>query len=382
MKCFTFTSSLLLSLFLVFGCTKAKNNFSVLSSPSLEIVEIQGPLKGGTTYSVNFKKGDSDMSGLTQTLYIMYSGEAQQQISEIRYEQNTYSWTVPKVDRAAKLRLELKDSEGAIVAEARSNEFEIDSTAPLVTMTKPKVEEMPAVISPGQKLELSGTCENGLSVVFKGALDSSAACIEGKWDLIVQMNDQGPVPFTISQTDRAGNVGSAEGRAVVDGQGPVVKSVIINSDDEYTGTPFVNVSVKAIDELTSVAQVLRREVPWNTACPKGSTLDPKDAAWTPYDEGSEDKTDNRLVQLTPFDGDKRVCAWAKDKAGNISADGRSDNIMFEIGNPPIVEQFEVANAGDGSRIIPAGATAKNQHPCDGCGGASQRYSSPSLLFDG
>lgn len=113
-----------------------------------------------------------------------------------------------------------------------SRSFVRDSTAPNVTIA------MPAANTPSMNgVTISGACEAGLTVVVggSGAVATSSACGAGSYSANVTFSaSDGSKTITVTQTDAAGNVGTASRNFVRD---TVIPQVTITSPPAGTSDP-------------------------------------------------------------------------------------------------------------------------------------------------
>ncbi len=139
------------------------------------------------------------------------------------------------------------------------------------------------------------------------------------------------------------------GPFTIDGTGPSFSSTTINYDDltmfgdASTGTVFVQVRLEASDPLSSMLAFRLRETFETGDC----------QALFANNDWSAPQASPALLpfRLTPTDGIKKLCAWARDIAGNVSviptptapAGPDRDTIAYFVDNPPEVTTFDVAH---------------------------------------
>lgn len=130
---------------------------------------------------------------------------------------------------------------------------------------------------------------------------------------------------------------------------PAVTFVEINNGDPYVTTPFATIKVSATDSVGPV-KIRLAEADGVLDCQSQYG----DDSWVAYSGGSQSYS----FQLTTGDGVKKVCAWGKDAAGNVSEISPSggthkvdsDTIEYFVGNPPVITTFEISNNQPGSRF--------------------------------
>lgn len=173
-----------------------------------------------------------------------------------------------------------------------------------------------------------------------GWIDCSTSAIA--YSLIDQT--EGIHPIKIWSKDSVGNISSAPSTLnfIYDLSSPVVTSVSINSNSSSASTPFVTVSVSAQDSFSSL-QVRIQEADSGLNCQNVYAND----TWVSYSGVSQDYS----FQISTGDGVKKICAWAKDAAGNVStiANGTGtlnvnmDTINYYVGNPPQITSLTLTN---------------------------------------
>jgi|GEM_PF-3008232 len=194
------------------------------------------------------------------------------------------------------------------------------------------------------------------------------SCSTGAGDLSFTLSSstQGSHALTAWAIDAAGNV-SISGTALTltyDNVAPVLNQVSINGGATYTGTPLVTVSVTATDATSNVTAIRLKEAdPVTHDCQSVYA----DDNWLAY--ATDGVSQNYSFTISSGDGDKYLCAWAKDSVGNIStiaspptSDPGFASIQFSIGHPPQIASASVMNntpgGNYGSTIFTSGDQLK------------------------
>jgi hypothetical protein len=163
----------------------------------------------------------------------------------------------------------------------------------------------------------------------------------------------------VTMADAAGNSTTAETNTfTIDSTAPVLSSVNINDGATYAGTALVSVKVNVSDNVSTGGQISIRLAAANvsTGDCQSEYANNSWAAWT-------DANTNISFTITPTDGTKKICAWAKDSLGNISViaspstgtDGvNEDSILFQVGNPPAIASFSTVKTSTGGLIASSG----------------------------
>ncbi|MDZ4660977.1 MAG: hypothetical protein SGJ18_05085 [Pseudomonadota bacterium] len=185
-----------------------------------------------------------------------------------------------------------------------------DTVAPIVTITAPAANSWV-----GDQMTLTGTCETGLNVVVTGTGISQAAtasCNVGQFSQLLNLsNGDGIKSVTATQTDRAGNSGSASRTVSRDSTAP---RIVITA-------PAANSSV-----TTSVGLQGTCEIGLGITLSGAGLVSPSTGL---CNNGNFDIA----VTLTANDGSKNVIVSQTDPAGNIGSDNRS--FLRDTGAPVV-----------------------------------------------
>ncbi|MCC6810367.1 MAG: hypothetical protein IT381_23250 [Deltaproteobacteria bacterium] len=241
-----------------------------------------------------------------------------------------------------------KDAAGNVSLTATSANVDFDSLAPSVALTVPGAG---VAYKPNLPLNITWTALDAhfgaTPLVLELSNDAGA-----NWQPIASaVANTGSLAWTtpalegdyqlrLSAIDLLGQQASASVAFSVDGTPPTVTSVVINGGDASTATIFTTTAVTASDTKPTAFRFRLREVPPGTAC----AVHYADDAWR--DPGAASQS--LALLLTPLDGNKKICAWAKDDAANVNPNGAGfDTIDYFVGNPPVVRSFSVHDAGGG-----------------------------------
>jgi hypothetical protein len=181
-----------------------------------------------------------------------------------------------------------------------SRNFIKDMTAPVLTFTAPA-----AGASAKTGVTITGSCETGLTVNLSGAGLASPAtttCSSGSFSQSITFTTgDGPKDITISQTDPAGNTGSASRSFVRDNVAPVLAFALPAANTEaktgvtITGTCEAGLTINLSG--TGLAS------PSTTTCASG--------------------TFSQAITFTTGDGAKAITISQTDEAGNTGTASRS-----------------------------------------------------------
>lgn len=153
--------------------------------------------------------------------------------------------------------------------------------------------------------------------------------------------------------DSVGNISATRSFSIIiDKTAPILSSLKINDDDEYTGTSFVSLKVGVIDNLSPI-QVHFAEANATTGdCASEYASNDEWYNWT-------SATQEFSFALSSLDGVKKVCVWARDAANNIAATSMIDDIQYFVANPPKIISLNVYNPADNSRTYTTGNNSLN-----------------------
>ncbi len=188
------------------------------------------------------------------------------------------------------------DTAGNVGSDNRN--FLLDTTAPLIAITGPAVG---TVAQNG--VTVTGTCETGLQVSLTGAITPiSIACANGQFSSAVTFtNGDGAKTVVASQTDAAGNIGSANREFVKDTQGPDIRiTAPAPMTAAQTGVTLAGTCTNGLPVQISGTGV---NAPSTTACANGLFSTP--------------------IAFSAGDGTKNVIASQTDSAGNVGTDNRN-----------------------------------------------------------
>jgi hypothetical protein len=252
-----------------------------------------------------------------------------------------------------------KDAAGNVSLLSHSDTFTLDQTPPDIHLTNYNSGHFKG----NTPITLTWTATDlhlgAATVDIKASVDDGVS-----WsDIVLNTDNDGSYAFTlpnldsnqyriqVSACDEVGNCGTgmSTNALAVDISAPVISNVTLNNGDAYAGTAITAVSATITDNYSDPTDISIRTAnahPITGDCQSEYA----DNNWKPY----TDAATTIPHQVSPTDGVKKVCVWAKDAVGNITVyspttgtDGvDTDTIIFEIGNPPVIDGFSVIrNAG-------------------------------------
>lgn len=277
----------------------------------------------------------------------------------------TWSWTINIPDgNTYRVRISFTDGAGNIRRVTSTSNFSVASSAPILTQTLiPTIPLTNSLTS----FTFGGACEVGLTITVKdggGTSIDTIPCASGSWSWVspAQTTD-GEHGYTFSQTNIALLTTEVSGSWIRDTQAPEVTAVSINGGAAYAVSATLGVAVTASDNRVGGLKVRIRQA---NSITQSCQSEYADDGW----ETQNSATQSYSMLVSTSDGTKKVCAWAKDGAGNISeispvagnAGVDMDTIDFSAGNIPQVTALAVVNASgganDGTNQYASGETVK------------------------
>jgi hypothetical protein len=153
--------------------------------------------------------------------------------------------------------------------------------------------------------------------------------------------------YRVSLIDAAGNTGSSQTASfTIDTQAPIVTAISINNGASVVGKNTVNVSITASDNHAVSHYRLKERT---TNCQS----DYADDNWQSYTG-----TGPYSYAMSNINGEKVLCVWVKDGAGNVSVISTNSGdgthgvdrylIVLDVGSPPIFTSVSAVNNNSAS----------------------------------
>lgn len=336
--------------------------FAVDSTPpSLELTSLVGGQTirgGGANYAITWKVAQ-DLhlgSGNIKIEYSANSGTSWTTLTSAAPNTGTYNWSVTPTDGTTyRIRLSVSDFVGNGTTVASSSDFAISSVAPELTQTT----SQSLIVSIGNTINYGGACTNGLSVDISGSGgNSSVPCSSGVWSWTTpSVSTDGTQNYTFSQTSVSSITTSVSATWIRDTAPPQVTALSINNGSTETASQIANVTVTLSDINISGLKV--RILSANASTGDCQSEYSTSTQWLTQTAA----TNTYPILLSAGDGNKKLCAWAKDAAGNVSVispsagtnNVDSASILYAAGNPPRVISLSVSNSVDGTTTYEANA---------------------------
>ena len=187
--------------------------------------------------------------------------------------------------------------------------FVLDTAAPVLSMASP-----PASTSAQTGVTISGSCEAGLTVYLAGSgliSPSSTSCISGSFTQDISFTDgEGIKSITVSQTDAAGNIGSASRDFIRDNTGPTMAIVSPADNTSFRGSALISGTCETGGSNLTIGG--DASSPSSTACSGTGTF-------------------SVSVVFTSGEGAKTISLTQNDSAGNL---GMASVTLINDNTPP------------------------------------------------
>ena len=333
-----------------------KNKNDVLSSsPRIHsiLLDTQAPTVTFTTplanaYVNNIAKSNFNISGTCSDNghLVTISGAANTSAICIG---NTFSKNLnlsSSSDGAVTLNLSHVDTAGNVV-NGVTRSFIKDTIGPSITQTGVENQEL----SNQNQNTFSGACEDGSSISITGEDTASVSCTASTWSY--QTNSEssdGLYSYQFNASDAAGNTTSITGSWRRDTVSPALSLFEIADGAINIGTISTFVKIGATDDQ-QISSVRFADANFVT---NNCDTEYANNSWQDYTSGVASYS----YIIAAGDGEKKICAWAKDSAGNISSLGNiagvqgtsMDTVLYEVGNIPQVTSFSVQNNSAGANF--------------------------------
>ena len=355
----------------------SSNVFGIDSTaPNLSLTTLNGGqviAGNGATRTITWTGSDANFGANPISLaYSADSGSTWTPIASAITNSGSYNWTVSVADGTSyRLKVTAVDSVGNQSVSASTSNFTITSSAPNLTQTAAS----PAVTAALNSVTFGGVCDlsatmSTTTITVGGTDTATAVCTgtapAGSWSYTtVSRTTDGNRSYTFSQTNTAAITSTINAVWVRDSVAPNVTAVSINSGDAYLHTTTAAVSVTAQDALYNAGLQVR--VAAGTSAVSGATDVDCQALYANNSWQSQtNATTSYLLQVPDGDGYKKICAWAKDAAGNVSVISPSVGtsgtnmsvIQYANAAPPQITSFAAVNASNATTTYASGDLVK------------------------
>tara|TARA_B100000749_G_scaffold279661_1_gene273168 strand:+ start:154423 stop:158769 length:4347 start_codon:yes stop_codon:yes gene_type:complete len=194
------------------------------------------------------------------------------------------------------------------------------------------------------QVTFGGTCDDASSLVVSGADNATLSCSGSVWSHTTDaQNVDNTYGYTFTQVDGAGNSASVVVAWSRDYTPPTVDVVSIESGASEVNRLEVNVSVTASD----ISDVTHIRISNSNLLDNDCQSEYANNFWQAFGSGTEVFTH----VVTPGEGPKKVCVWAKDVSGNVSTivpssgliGTNADDITYIKDVPPTITLLDVTN---------------------------------------
>ena len=317
------------------------------TAPTVTLTSFTGgqAVLGNSNQTITWNASDANFGSTPITLHLSTnSGSTWSTIASNLPNTGSYSWYTNVPDAGTyRVRVTATDAAGINNTSSSTSDFVVSTQAPNLSQT---TRSSPYYSRTDTSVTFGGTCDTGYTITITGAESTTLACPAGTWSwtTATQSTDASRT-YNFSQTNAVLTL-TISAIWVRDTVAPSLTSVNINNGNAQTPAPMVSVAVTTPETGLSVR--LANSSSTFSSCQAQYA----DNNWQPQ----SGLTTNFSHLLSSGDGDKKVCVWAKDQAGNVStispaagtANVDMDTITYASGNPPRVVAFEAVNDGGGA----------------------------------
>lgn len=265
-----------------------------------------------------------------------------------------YNWTAPNVDSDdIHFKIVGKDKAGN-ESSAQVGPFTINNNfiSPSLTLT-PSPDFTQKVFYGGQTVNFNYSSSGDNLIENKVRIEISFnegvnwttllsnAPLAGSYAYTIPAGiDKNPVYFRLQNENLREEIGTIfSPHFIIDNSPPKLTSIQINDGGGYAITPFLGVTIEVED--SSDVYVSLAEIPVASSCAdhENGSGHPLNPTWRKWDNNVE--LMSLSFQVTPNDGAKRICAWAKDGLDRMAAAPLSSTVILESRYIPILSQFDV-----------------------------------------
>lgn len=208
--------------------------------PTVNLDPIPAAVKGGANQEISFSFSDGGSGVDSASLAFTEDGLSfVDLLPGLTTSASSYSWSVPLDNKSnVRLKLSVRDKAGN-QRETLSNNFSIDSTAPVLSFSEPDPDT-----AFRDTIQIRGGCETGRLVEITGPVPSNekASCpLSGQFtQTITPTGPDGVKTIFITQTDLAGNSTTVSRNFIKDNVGPSI--TVAQSNPVMTNTNSVTFS--------------------------------------------------------------------------------------------------------------------------------------------
>jgi hypothetical protein len=312
---------------------------------------------------------DNNLAGDVQLSYSIDGGSTWIAIGTYPITPSEYVWIAPDVDSSNIYFKIVTADEAGNNSSAQVGPLTIDNNfiPPSMTLTpNPDFSQLAFYGGQTVSFDYSSSGDNlvensvQIQISFNEGVNwttvLSGAPLSGSYTYTVPNEiDQNPVYFRLQNENLREEIGSVlSPYFIIDNNPPQLTSIQINDGGGYAITPFLSVTVGVTD--IHEIYISLTEIPLADSCADYEDLSgvPLNPNWRKWDNDVAGMS--LSFQVTPDDGGKKICAWAKDGHGRMAAAPLASTVVLESRYIPILSQFEVYQNTPGKFTAAAGET--------------------------
>lgn len=344
---------------------ESSNTISVVYDSVSPLSTFSAPASGaifesGEPISLNWSAIDPNGLGHVTLAYSLDNGTSWSVIGDTP-NSGIYLWTAPIADSSqALVRVTAADKAGNY-SQTFAGPFTIDSDLALPTVTITPVSAYAnSVLQSGDVVSFNYTSAGDFLVAQSAQIEltldggttwqifANDQNLNGSVNYLVPSGiDASDVFFKITIENQRGEAGSAQSDSfTVDNSPPQLTALTLNGGDAYAITPFVSIKLEVLD--SSDVFIHAQEITSSGTCAdyENGSGQPLTPLWRAWDSSSAQMS--LSFQVSPGEGEKKICAWAKDSLNRMAASALSSTIILETVNIPVLSSFSVYQGSPGN----------------------------------
>ncbi len=349
----------------------------------------------GEAISFNWSATDENLADNVELYYSLDGGVTWINLGTYPTTPAGYSWIAPNVDSSDIVFQIVTTDEAGNSSSAQVGPLTIhnDFTPPSMSLT-PSPDFTHMAFYGGQTISFNYSSAGDnlvassvrVEVTLNGGVSwtplLSNAPLAGSYTYTIPNDiDMNPVFFRLQNENEREEVGSVVSPSfIIDNSPPQLTTLTINDDGGFAITPFLSVQVGVVD--SSDVYITLTEIPLSSSC-----ADHEDGSGRPLNP-SWRKWDNEVAlmslsyQVTPGDGVKRICAWAKDGFDRMAGAPLTKTVTLESRYIPVLSEFEVYQDTPGKHTATVGETITIRYTASDHEGLSRAPLSFAYTLDG
>lgn len=321
--------------------------------------------ESGELISLNWSALDPNGLDNVSLAYSLDNGLSWSSISDTP-NSGVYGWTAPFANSSQVLVRVIAADKAGNLSQAFAGPFFIDSDLALPTVTiVPDSAYANAVLQSGESVSFNYTSAGDFLVAQSAQIEltldggvtwqlfASNQNLNGSVNYLVPSGiDASAVFFRVKIENQRGEIGLALSDSfTIDNSPPQLTGMVLNGGDAYAITPFLSIKLEVLD--SSDVFIHAQEITASGSCAdfENGSGQPLAPVWRAWDSSSAQMS--LSFQVSPGDGVKTICSWAKDSLNRMASSALSRTIVLETVNIPVLSTFNVyqGSLGNTSALV-------------------------------